>query len=235
MQKFLSLALIAAFIFTGCSSDDGGNTTDDGGGEGDNPVTATYRITFTPNWTADQFPTDYPSNPTFSAMLVAVHEPGKVVFRLGQQASEGLKTYAETGDNGDLATELASQGGDDSVDFFVTTAVAGGGPTDSQSVNVTVDPEKTSISMVVSMNPSPDWFAGVDGFSIVLPSNALVSEETLTLSVLDAGTDSGATYTSPDEPTSPQGTISVINTPPIGTVGGLTPSIGSITITRTDL
>lgn len=235
MQKFLSLALIAVFVLAGCSSDDDNNTDDGGGGEGDNPVTATYRITFTPNWTEAAFPTDYPSNPTFSAMLVAVHEPGKRVFRLGQQASEGLKAYAETGDNSDLATELASQGTEDSVDFFVTTSAAGSGPEGAQSVNVTVDPEKTSISLVVSLNPSPDWFTGIDGFSIVLPSDALVSEETLTLSVLDAGTDSGATYTSPDEPTSPQGTITVINTPPIGTVGGLTPAIGSVTITRTDL
>jgi hypothetical protein len=29
--------------------------------------------------------------------------------------------------------------------------------------------------------------------------------------------------------------ISVVNTPPIGTSGGLTPAIGSLTITRTDL
>lgn len=235
MQKFLSLVLIAAVVLTSCSSDDDNSTDDTGGGEGDNPVTATYRITFTPNWTVDQFPTDYPTNPNFSAMVVAVHAPGKRVFALGQQASDGLKVYAETGDSGDLVTDLSSQGSEDSVDFFVSTAIAGGGPTESQSVNVTVDPEKTSISMVVSLNPSPDWFTGLDGFSIVLPSDALVSEETLTLSVFDAGTDSGATYTSADDPTSPQGSISVVNTPPIGTVGGLTPAIGSVTITRTDL
>ena len=96
MQKFLSLALMTALVLTGCSSDDN-NNTDDGGGEGDNPVTATYRVTFTPNWTEDQFPTDYPANAGFSAMVVAVHAPGKNVFRLGQQASAGLKVYAETG------------------------------------------------------------------------------------------------------------------------------------------
>lgn len=234
MQKFLSLALMAALVLTGCSSDDN-NNTDDGGGEGDNPVTATYRVTFNPNWTEDQFPTDYPANAGFSAMVVAVHAPGKNVFRLGQQASAGLKVYAETGDSSDLITDLSSQGTEDSVDFFVTASAAGSGPTGAQSVNVTVDPEKTSISFVVSMNPSPDWFAGIDGFSIVLPSDALVSEETLTLSVLDAGTDSGDTYTSPDNPTSPQSVIAVVNTPPIGTSGGLTPAIGSLTITRTDL
>ncbi|WP_435578177.1 spondin domain-containing protein [Gilvibacter sp.] len=235
MQKFLSLALLAALVFTGCSSDDDNNNTDDGGGEGDNPVTATYRVTFNPNWTEAQFPTDYPANAAFSNILVAVHAPGNNVFRLGQQASAGLQVFAETGDSSALATELTSSGSEDSVDFFVTSSAAGGGPTAAQSVNVTVDPEKTSISFVVSMTPSPDWFAGVDSFSIVLPSDALVSEETLTLSVLDAGTDSGDTYNAADNPTSPQGNISIVNTPPIGTSGGLTPAIGSITITRTDL
>lgn len=235
MQKYLSILLVATLMLSGCSSDDGGTTTNDGGDGDGIPITATYRITFTPNFTADVFPTDYPSNPSFSAIVVAVHEPGKQVFTLGSAASDGLAEFAETGDSAALITDLSSQGGDDSVDFLVTEAAAGAGPTTSQSVNVTVDPEKTRISFITSLNPSPDWFVGVSSFNIVLPSNALVSEETLTLGVLDAGTDSGDTYTSPDSETTPPGTIQVLSGPPIGSTGGLSPAIGTLTITRTDL
>ena len=234
MQKFLSLALMAALLCTGCSSDDN-NNTDNGGGAGDNSVSATYRVTFNPNWTEAQFPVDYPASAGFSNIVVAVHAPTNEVFSLGQQASAGLQVFAETGDSSALVTELSSSGSEDSVDFFVTEAATGGGPTAAQSVNVTVDPEKTSVSMVVSMTPSPDWFAGVDNFSVILTSDTLVSEQTLTLAVLDAGTDSGDTYNAADNPTSPQGVIEVVNTPPIGTAGGLTPAIGTVTITRTDL
>lgn len=234
MQKYLSIVMLASLVMFGCSSDDN-NNTDDGSGDGGDPVSATYRITFTPNFTEASFPTDYPANAGFSGIVVAVHEPGKQVFALGSAASAGLAEFAETGDSGALVTDLASQGGDDSTDFFITTSAAGGGPTASQSVTVTVDPDKTRISFVTSLNPSPDWFVGVNSFNIVLPSDALVTEETLTLGVLDAGTDSGTTYNSGDSETSPQGTIQVLSGPPIGTVGGLTPAIGTLTITRTDL
>lgn len=234
MQKFLSLIFILTITLMGCSSDDGGTTaTDDG--DGSEPVTATYRITFTPNFTADSFPTDYPANPSFAPMIVAVHAPGERIFNKGQLASDELRLLAEDGDGSNLVTFLNSQGGEDDQTFLVTQAVAGGGATESQSVNVTVTPEKTSISFVTSLSPSPDWFIGVNGFSIILDANSLVSDESISLNVLDAGTDSGTTYTSPDDPTSPPATISVVNTPPIATVGGISPSIGTLRIVRTDL
>jgi hypothetical protein len=235
MHKFLSLIFIMSIVLTGCSSDDGGTTQTDDGGDGGEPVQATYRITFTPNFTSDIFPVDYPSDPSFSPMVVAVHAPNKSVFNKGQLATDGLKLLAEDGDASDLITFLNSQGGEDEQDFVVTQAVAGGGAITAQSVNVTVTPEKTEISFLSSLSPSPDWFVGVNGFSVILDANTLVSDQTISVVVLDAGTDSGTTYTSPDNPTSPQEVISVVNTPPIGSGGGISPSIGTLRIVRTDL
>lgn len=237
MQKFLSLIFILTITLSGCSSDDNGDgdtTTDDGDG-GIVPVTATYRITFTPNFTEDAFPTDYPANATFAAMVVAVHEPGKFIFDKGQLASDGIKLFAEEGDSSVLVNDLNSQGGEDNQDFLVTVANSDGGATQSQSVTVTVTPEKTEISFVTSLSPSPDWFVGLNGFSIILNANSLVSDETLSLNVLDAGTDSGTTYESADDPTSPPGLITIMNTPPIATPGGISSTIGTLRIERTDL
>lgn len=235
MKKFFSTLFIASILLTACSSDDGGDAPSTSDDDGPAPVQATYRVTFTPTFTEEAFPTDYPANPTFSPIIAVVHASNRTVFNKGQAASAGLKEFAETGDGGALVTELSSQGTEDEQFFLVTQASSAGGATESQSVNVTVTPEKTRISVITSLNPSPDWFLGVNGFDIVLDANSLVSEETFSLNVLDAGTDSGTTYTSPDNPTSPAGTITVVNTPPITDASGLGASIGTITITRTDL
>ena len=50
--------------------------------------------------------------------------------------------------------------------------------------------------------PSPDWFVGVDSLNLY-EDGAFVDEKTVVLYAYDAGTDSGTTYTSPDDPTDP--------------------------------
>jgi len=233
MNKLFSISLILLTILWSCSSSDD-STDDNGGGGGGDPVIATYRITFTPNFTEASYPTDYPSNPSFSGILVAVHNSSKSVFNIGAPASAGLKTLAETGDSSALVSELQSQGGEDSVDFFVSTASSSGGPIESQTITVDIDPDKTSISFVSALSPSPDWFVGIDGVSLEASSNTLVETLNLALNALDAGTDNGDTYTAANEATTPQGTISTIVDPPLGNSGGVTRTIGNLTIERID-
>lgn len=232
MKKLLFLSVILVFGLTSCKNND--DTPDDNGGDGGQPINATYRVTFTPNFSQANFPTDYPANAMFSGIVVAVHEPGKVVFRQGQVASDGLKTLAETGDSSDLINFLNSQGGTDSADFIVMSLAAAAGPTEAQSLNVTIDPDKTSISVVAALMPSPDWFIGVDGVSMIETSTTLVTDLSIGLSPLDAGTDSGDTYNAADDPTVPAAPIDVINGLPFST-GGPSPSIGTIRFERTDL
>jgi len=232
MKKIFLSSIVCLGMLFSCSSDDGG--TDPGGGGGGQTVTATYRITFIPNFSQANFPTDYPADAMFSGIVVAVHAPDKRVFRVNQAASEGLKTLAETGNNAPLITDLNSQGGDDESDFFVTALSAASGPTSTQSVNIAIDPEKTSISFAVGLTPSPDWFVGIDNQSLIVNGNSLVTELDVNLTALDAGTDSGTTYLSADSPTVPQGLITTIDSPPIG-MGGLSPTIGILRIERTDI
>ena len=238
MRKFFSLALAAAFVFAGCSSDDDNN--DDGGGNGDgggDPIQAVYRVTFSPNFIEDEFPVDYPANAAFSQILVAAHAPGERIFNVGAPASEGLKTLAEEGAVGSFRGELALEGTEDNVTYRLVNSANGGGATAEQSVNITVDPDKTSISFIVSLTPSPDWFlASLDLSIIGDDGNSLIELEEFGVEVYDAGTDSGDTYASPDTPTTPAGPVAEFEGPPIFPAGGgLAPSIGTITLERIDL
>ena len=52
--------------------------------------------------------------------------------------------------------------------------------------------------------PSPDWFLGVNSLSL-LEEGSWVDSVVIELFAYDAGTDSGAIYTSPDEATDPRG------------------------------
>jgi hypothetical protein len=61
--------------------------------------------------------------------------------------------------------------------------------------------------------PSPDWFVGVNGLNL-FENGSFVNEKTIILYPYDAGTDSGTTYTSPDEPTEPPAPIHLIDDHP---------------------
>lgn len=58
--------------------------------------------------------------------------------------------------------------------------------------------------------PSPDWFVGVSGLELCLENGSWVEQKILNLYPYDAGTDSGSTYISPDQPTIPKEPIKKI-------------------------
>lgn len=231
MKKLLSIMVVFVLILASCKSDDSNPMT----GTDDTtelPATAEYRITFTPNFTEAQFPMDYPANAMFSGMLVAVHDGSNEVFGQGTLASAGLKALAEEGTNNTLRAELEAMGGTDDTDFRVSSSNAMAGPTTEQSLSIVIDPEKTRLSFVAKLSPSPDWFVGVDGYSFVVNGNELIEDITINVGIYDAGTDSGDSYESPDNPTSPAQTISDITDPPIGNGSGLSSVVGSLRIQR---
>lgn len=55
--------------------------------------------------------------------------------------------------------------------------------------------------------PSPDWFVGVSGLELCLSNGSWVEEKILNLYPYDAGTDSGPSYISSDQPTHPKEAI----------------------------
>ena len=61
--------------------------------------------------------------------------------------------------------------------------------------------------------PSPDWFVGVSGLSLLV-DGVWVEQRVVELYPYDAGTDGGTSYTSANEPTVPPEEIRRISSPP---------------------
>jgi hypothetical protein len=78
--------------------------------------------------------------------------------------------------------------------------------------------------------PSPDWFIAVSNINLIENAEWVLSK-TITVDIYDAGTDGGATFTSPDEPTVPRVPIFEITTPPLA-VNNVVAPLGSITFTK---
>ena len=190
------IALSAVVLFFSCSSSD---DTYSGSGGGGIIANASYRVTFVPNFNEVIFPTDYPINAGFSKGFLVVHSNTTSIFTLGTTASAGLKLYAEDGDSSTLVTEHTQT--EDNVN--PTTIVLGNsnvGPTEPVVFTITIIPSKLLISFVTKILPSPDWFLGVDSFSLDNSDNTLVESVSIGLFALDAGTDAGETYTSANSP-----------------------------------
>ncbi len=196
-RSFTGILLSIALAFYGCSTSDDPNAPSGGGnGGGGQVVQATYRITFTPNFTDQSHPTDYPANPMFGPMVVVAHPSSVKLFREGQASTDGFELYVEEGSTSELEVELTSVGDDQLPTVRTGSQIAANG---SDFIDIVITPNTTRLSFIAKLSPSPDWFVGVDSFNLVNPDNSLVDEFELTLLAFDAGTDAGTTYEAPNE------------------------------------
>jgi hypothetical protein len=163
---------------------------------------ATYEVTVTGLWTAERFPLDYPkagvlSAPHFSGVIGASHNGQYALFQPGMLPTPGLERLSEEGKHSPLDQEIqgaiaAGRAGalfetDPIKDF--TQSVKG-------RVRVTMaNPQVSAVAMIA---PSPDWFAGLAGVSLV-EGGRYVAEKTVDLYAWDAGSDDGVTYTAADK------------------------------------
>jgi hypothetical protein len=86
------------------------------------------------------------------------------------------------------------------------------------------------VTLVTMIAPSPDWFVGVSGLAL-FTNGTWVGERRIELVPWDAGTDSGATFDSPDLVTVPFQPVSPILTAPLSPSGRVMP-LGAFTFTR---
>jgi hypothetical protein len=111
--------------------------------------------------------------------------------------------------------------------------IAGGGIRRSPgrvSVEFEIGRDHPLVTLVSMVAPSPDWFVGVHGLSLV-EGGDWVASKTVELQPYDAGTDSGATFRSADEDTMPRQAIREIENPPLS-AGGPAEPLGTFTFER---
>ena len=191
--------------------------------------TTIYQVTFDAVWSEETHPDDFPPNPHFSGLIGASHNEEVTFWEIGELASPGIKNMAETGSKQPLDSEI--QDAIDEGTAFKLLSGEGINPSPgSVSLTFKVREQHPLVTLVSMIAPSPDWFIGVSGFNL-FENGTFVEEKIVDLYAFDAGTDSGITYTSPDEPTEPPEPIFLIEGYPFFYGGELVP-LGTFTFTK---
>ncbi|CAH2239606.1 jg9888, partial [Pararge aegeria aegeria] len=159
---------------------------------------ARYEVTFKGQWSRLLHPHQYPSKPDeneYSNLIGASHAYDYTLWQQGDNASDGLKTLAETADVTKLEREIINAM---STDNGTRTLIRGkrrrhpymSEPSDSL---FRVDRIHHMFSVVVAIKPSPDWFLGVSRFELCTKLG-WHEESTIPLYPWDAGVRDGISY-----------------------------------------
>ncbi len=191
-------------------------------------ASARYEARFDATWSASTHPIAFPANAHWSALIGGTHDASVSFWSPGALASQGIKDMAERGLTAPLATEVqtaiaASHAG---------IVIQGGGISPPPgTVTATFDiAQQFPLATIVSMGaPSPDWFVGVSGLPLFVGGDWL-NRVVVPLFAYDAGTDSGTSYASPNQVTSPAQVIATSSAAPF--VNGA--PLGILTFTRVD-
>ncbi|MXW16455.1 MAG: hypothetical protein F4139_14740 [Gemmatimonadetes bacterium] len=190
--------------------------------------TATYRIDFTATWSSTTHPNSFPGGAHWSPLIGAVHSSRASFWEMGETSSPGMESMAETGATGTLTSEIDDQIPGNALSVVNGTGSGSPGSVRIRDVVVRLDhPHVTLVSMIA---PSPDWFAGVTGLTLLNGVGQWADVRRVVLFPLDAGTDDGTSYTAGNANTSPK--------QPIRSLRGINPfssaPVATLTFTRTD-
>ena len=167
---------------------------------------ATFTVTFQGNWTTASTPGGVVSGAHFTTLIGAVHNDMVTFWESGGTATAGVENVAELGITGTFKSEINANSNAISV---IQKSVSGGG-TGSATFNVTVTNEHPLITLLSMIGPSPDWFVGVSGRSLLDMQGDWESLLEVDLFPYDAGTEDGTEFSLSNSATSPQGVITSI-------------------------
>jgi hypothetical protein len=192
--------------------------------------TAQYTVRFESTWSATTHPVDFPSNAHFSPLVGGTHDARVRFWRAGEPASAGIQAMAEAGQISPLDDEIKAAIGAGRADRLLLGPDTDSSP-DIATLSFTARREFPLVTLVTMVAPSPDWFVGVADLPLLVDGE-WVEERVVRLVAWDAGTDSGATFRTPNQVTTPRRTITHITNGPLGAGE---PHLGTFTFTRTDI
>ena len=166
-------------------------------------TTAAYTVTFEGNWNTDSTPGGVAGGAHFTTLIGAVHNSDVTFWAPGGMATAGVESVAEIGGTSTFESEVSNAGAD------VKSPVRAGGVTATSTRTFPVEFSRTHplLTLLSMIGPSPDWFVGVSGLSLLDGSDAWRSSHTVDLFPYDAGTEDGEEFSLSNLATSPQGTI----------------------------
>ena len=191
---------------------------------------AEYTVTFDGDWTITATPDGVPVGAHFSRLVGGVHS-GDVVFVIeGKRASSGVESMAELGGTTLLKAEIEAAGADHlSVLEGTTDSI---GPTASESfTGVALTTDHSRVTLLTMVAPSPDWFVGVSGLSMLDSLGGWRPSRTVTLHPFDAGTEEGTGFSLTNDDTDPPEFIASL----VGKGKFSAEPIATLTFTRTSV
>nr|XP_012136222.1 PREDICTED: uncharacterized protein LOC100877354 isoform X2 [Megachile rotundata] len=130
---------------------------------------ALYKVTLRTYWSRARFPRHYPEwkpPAQFGKLIGRTHDSTYTLYRLGERLSTGVRLYVETGRTDGLDADGDSP---NSLHSFTGPPVPQG--EGSSIARAFLDGNHTLISIMARINPSPDWFVGVDSFQLCVEGN----------------------------------------------------------------
>ncbi len=165
---------------------------------------ATYTVTFEGNWNAQSTPGGVAGGAHFTTLACAVHNGDVTFWESGGKATPGVEFVAELGGTSTFLSEVMAAGTDAKRGFTVSPGFSTVGSRQFEVDFTRTHPRFTLLSM---LGPSPDWFVGVSGLSLLDGQGNWRSSHTVDLFAYDAGTENGEEFSLNNPATSPQGTI----------------------------
>ena len=191
---------------------------------------AVYSATFRGAWTTDVTPGGVPNNAHFTQLVGGVHNASVSFLSGGGTATGGVEAVAEEGNPNSFKNEINAAGANR---LSVVESETGGsndyGATGTFAVdNFTLTTDHPRVTLITMIAPSPDWFVGVAGLSLLDAGGNWVQSLTVNLYPWDAGTEDGTGFAMVNAATSPQGIITSIR----GTGEFSTEPIATLTFAR---
>ena len=193
-RKFLWLlpAVVAICVGAPTTAQDAGN--------------ATYSVTFTGSWTTDSTPGGVVSSAHFTTLIGAVHNSNVTFWQSGGMASPGIESMAETGATGTLRNEIEASA-------HAHAVIRQGGSfarTGTATFDLDVPDDHPLITLTSMIGPSPDWFVGINGLSLLDGQGDWLATVQVNLYPYDAGTEDGEEFSLSNPATNPRGVITSI-------------------------
>ena len=173
---------------------------------GQSGLVVTYVVTFEGNWTTASTPGGVVGGAHFTTWIGGIHDAGVSFWRSGETASPGIEAMAETGATGGLRAEIVASPHAVAV---IRQPVAGGG-TGGATFRVEVTASHPLVTLTSMIGPSPDWFVGISGLSLLDDRQAWYGEQRVDLFPYDAGTEDGTEFSLSNPDTRPRGVIAGI-------------------------
>ena len=168
---------------------------------------ATYSVRMDGNWTDAVTPAGVPDGAHFTTFVGGIHNDQVAFLEAGETASAGIEAMAEAGATATLIEEVNDAKPNAARHITIPAPGIGSTSTQTDVVFTSDHPRLTLTSMIA---PTPDWFVGVSGLSLLDSSGDWRDSVTVNLYPWDAGTEDGTGFSLTNDETDPQGVIASI-------------------------